>query len=50
MALVRQTSVAESAKLDFANGIRSMMRQDPDAILVGEIRDQDTAEMASAPP
>lgn len=46
MALVRQTSVAEAAKLDFANGIRSMMRQDPDAILVGEIRDQDTAEMA----
>ena len=46
MALVRQTSVSESAKLDFANGIRSMMRQDPDAILVGEIRDQDTAEMA----
>jgi general secretion pathway protein E/type IV pilus assembly protein PilB len=46
MPLVRQTSVAESAKLDFANGIRSMMRQDPDAILVGEIRDTDTAEMA----
>lgn len=43
---VRQTSVAESAKLDFANGIRSMMRQDPDVILVGEIRDADTAEMA----
>jgi general secretion pathway protein E/type IV pilus assembly protein PilB len=38
--------VAESAKLDFANGIRSMMRQDPDIILVGEIRDADTAEMA----
>lgn len=46
MALIRQTSVAESAKLDFANGIRSMMRQDPDVILVGEIRDTDTAEMA----
>ncbi len=46
MVLVRQTSVAESAKLDFANGIRSMMRQDPDVILVGEIRDADTAEMA----
>lgn len=46
MALVRQTSVSESAKLDFANGIRSMMRQDPDVILVGEIRDADTAEMA----
>ena len=46
MAMIRQTSVAESAKLDFANGIRSMMRQDPDVILVGEIRDGDTAEMA----
>ena len=46
MQLVRQTSVAESARLDFANGIRSMMRQDPDIILVGEIRDADTAEMA----
>jgi len=46
MARIRQTSVAEAAKLDFANGIRAMLRQDPDAILVGEIRDRDTAEMA----
>ncbi len=46
MSMIRQTSVAESAKLDFANGIRSMMRQDPDVILVGEVRDADTAEMA----
>ena len=46
MTLIRQTSVSEAAKLDFANGIRAMMRQDPDVILVGEIRDQDTAEMA----
>ncbi len=46
MAMIRQTSVAEAAKLDFANGIRSMMRQDPDVILVGEIRDAETAEMA----
>jgi type II secretory ATPase GspE/PulE/Tfp pilus assembly ATPase PilB-like protein len=46
MPLVRQTSVAEAAKLGFANGIRSMMRQDPDVILVGEIRDAETAEMA----
>jgi general secretion pathway protein E/type IV pilus assembly protein PilB len=46
MAMIRQTSVAEAAKLDFANGIRSMMRQDPDVILVGEIRDTETAEMA----
>ncbi|KAB2928179.1 MAG: secretion system protein E [Dechloromonas sp.] len=46
MAMVRQTSVVENAKLDFANGIRSMMRQDPDVILVGEVRDAETAEMA----
>jgi type IV pilus assembly protein PilB len=46
MTLIRQTSVSDAAKLDFANGIRAMMRQDPDAILVGEIRDRDTAEMA----
>ncbi len=44
--LIRQTSVNEVARMDFANGIRSMMRQDPDIILVGEIRDEDTAEMA----
>ncbi|HAI68393.1 MAG TPA: secretion system protein E [Gammaproteobacteria bacterium] len=43
---VRQTAINEAVKLDFANGIRSMMRQDPDIILVGEIRDYDTAEMA----
>ncbi len=44
--LIRQASVNEAAKLDFVNGIRSMMRQDPDIILVGEIRDHPTAEMA----
>ena len=44
--LMRQTSVAEVNKVDFANGIRSIMRQDPDIILVGEIRDNDTATMA----
>lgn len=46
LQMIRQTSVNEAAKLDFASGIRSMMRQDPDVILVGEIRDPDTAEMA----
>lgn len=46
MPLVRQTSLAEAVKLDFANGIRSIMRQDPDVILVGEIRDAETAAMA----
>jgi len=46
MQIIRQTSVSETSKMDFANGIRSMMRQDPDIILVGEIRDEDTSEMA----
>src|ERR1700704_5228076 len=46
MTLIRQTSVSEAAKLDFANGVRALMRQDPDVILVGEVRDHDTAEMA----
>ena len=46
VAMMRQTSVNEAAKMDFVNGIRSMMRQDPDIILVGEVRDKDTAEMA----
>ncbi len=46
MTMIRQTSINESAKMGFADGIRSMMRQDPDIILVGEIRDHETAEMA----
>ena len=46
VAMMRQTSVNEAAKMDFVNGIRSMMRQDPDIILVGEVRDRETAEMA----
>jgi len=44
--LIRQTSVNEAAGMDFASGIKSLMRQDPDVILVGEIRDHETAEMA----
>jgi type II secretory ATPase GspE/PulE/Tfp pilus assembly ATPase PilB-like protein len=46
MPMIRQTSLADGLKIDFASGIRSMMRQDPDIILVGEIRDSDTATMA----
>jgi len=46
MPLVRQSAVNEAAKLDFANGIRSLMRQDPDIMLVGEVRDEPTATMA----
>ena len=46
MDMIRQTSINEAAKMSFASGIRSLMRQDPDIILVGEIRDEETAEMA----
>jgi len=43
---IRQTAVNPKAGLTFANAFRSAMRQDPDIILVGEIRDQETAELA----
>ena len=43
---VSQTQVAPEKKYDFANGLRSIMRQDPDVILVGEIRDLETAQIA----
>jgi len=46
MPRVRQSAVNEAAGLDFANGIRNLMRQDPDVMLVGEIRDAPTATMA----
>ncbi|NGZ05948.1 MAG: type II/IV secretion system protein [Magnetococcales bacterium] len=46
MQMIRQTAVNPAANLDFANGVRSLLRQDPDIILVGEIRDKDTAQMA----
>jgi len=43
---VRQTSINEAVKLDFAQGVRAILRQDPDIILIGEIRDEETADMA----
>ncbi len=46
LAGVRQTQVNPKANITFANGLRSLMRQDPDIILVGEIRDGETAEIA----
>lgn len=46
MPLIRQTSLSDAVRMSFADGVRSLMRQDPDVILVGEIRDADTAEMA----
>ncbi|NHB58317.1 type II/IV secretion system protein [Acinetobacter sp. 194] len=41
-----QMQVNPNIELGFADGIRALMRQDPDIIMVGEIRDQDTANMA----
>lgn len=41
-----QTQVDPSKGYTFANGLRSIMRQDPDVVLVGEIRDKETAEIA----
>ena len=43
---IRQTAVNPKAGLTFGNAFRAAMRQDPDIILVGEIRDQETAELA----
>jgi len=41
-----QTQVQSALDLNFAEGLRALMRQDPDIIMVGEIRDLETAEMA----
>ncbi|MFA5339355.1 MAG: type II secretion system ATPase GspE [Candidatus Omnitrophota bacterium] len=46
LKLVRQMQINTKAGLTFANGLRSILRQDPDIIMVGEIRDLDTAEVA----
>lgn len=46
LPLVRQSQVNIKAGLTFASGLRSILRQDPDVILVGEMRDFETAELA----
>lgn len=46
MTMIRQTAISEASRIDFADGVRAMLRQDPDVILVGEIRDAETAGMA----
>jgi len=46
MPQFNQMQVQHNIGLDFASGIRTLMRQDPDIIMVGEIRDLETAEMA----
>lgn len=46
MPRVNQTQVKPEIGFSFANGLRSLMRQDPDIIMVGEIRDNETASLA----
>ncbi len=46
MKRVNQTQVAPQIGFTFANGLRSLVRQDPDIIMVGEIRDGETASLA----
>ena len=45
--LVRQTQVREEIGMTFSAGLRALLRQDPDVILVGEIRDAETASLAT---
>ncbi|OGP76544.1 MAG: hypothetical protein A2V86_05095 [Deltaproteobacteria bacterium RBG_16_49_23] len=46
LSLIRQTQVNPKAGITFATGLRSILRQDPDVIMVGEIRDLDTSQVA----
>ncbi|MHC1695266.1 MAG: GspE/PulE family protein [Eubacteriales bacterium] len=43
---INQVQVNQKAGLTFANGLRSILRQDPDIIMIGEIRDSETAQIA----
>jgi len=45
---INQTQINPKAGLTFASGLRSLLRQDPDIMLVGEIRDEETAQIAAA--
>ncbi|MBD3300074.1 MAG: hypothetical protein GF347_01855 [Candidatus Moranbacteria bacterium] len=44
---ISQTQVEKERGYDFANGLRAIVRQDPDVVLVGEIRDEETADIAT---
>ncbi len=46
MPRINQTQINPKIGLTFASGLRTLLRQDPDVIMVGEIRDHETAEMA----
>jgi type IV pilus assembly protein PilB len=46
LELINQVQVEEAASMTFADSLRSILRQDPDVIMVGEIRDSETAQVA----
>jgi len=46
LPFIQQSQVNPQIGFDFARGLRSILRQDPDIIMIGEIRDQETAEIA----
>jgi len=46
LTLVRQSQVNVKAGITFASGMRAILRQDPDIVLIGEMRDEETAQMA----
>ncbi|MDD5070386.1 MAG: ATPase, T2SS/T4P/T4SS family [Candidatus Omnitrophica bacterium] len=45
LPLIRQTQVNQKAGITFATGLRSILRQDPDIIMLGEVRDKETVEV-----
>lgn len=46
LPMIRQSEIKEMTQTSFADGVRSLLRQDPDIIFIGEVRDEDTAQMA----
>lgn len=46
LPIIRQSNVTKGTEVDFAHGIRAILRQDPDVIFIGEVRDKDTATTA----
>ncbi len=46
LAFIRQTQINPKAGINFATGLRSILRQDPDVIMIGEVRDLETSEIA----
>jgi type II secretory ATPase GspE/PulE/Tfp pilus assembly ATPase PilB-like protein len=46
LPMIRQSEIKEMTQTSFADGVRSLLRQDADIIFIGEVRDEDTAKMA----